>query len=110
MLKIVNTSCSRSSSGQVLRDRNSILNHNHSILDPEHCWLSDDQCNGGMKWTQWAYRWKSRITLGYYPRGQILQNTYLDRSNTNDDWTELKSNAKSDIINTMNAQELDKNT
>jgi len=78
--------------------------------DPEHCWLSDDQCNGGMKWTQWAYRWKSRITLGYYPRGQILQNTYLDRSNTNDDWTELKSNAKSDIINTMNAQELDKNT
>ena len=55
-------------------------NPNHSILDSEHCWLSDDQCNGGMKWTQWAYKWKSRITLGYYPRGQFLQNTKFDHS------------------------------
>ena len=48
------------------------------FLEGEHCWLSDDQCNGGMKWTQWAYRWKSRISVGYYPRGQILQNSNLD--------------------------------
>ena len=48
------------------------------FLEAEHCWLSDDQCNGGMKWTQWAYRWKSRISVGYYPRGQILQNSNLD--------------------------------
>ena len=37
-----------------------------------------------MKWTQWAYRWKSRISVGYYPRGQILQNSNLDTAGEKD--------------------------
>jgi len=46
--------------------------------DSEHCWLSDDQCYGGMKWTSWATRWFFRSTVGYYPKGPILQDTETD--------------------------------
>lgn len=46
--------------------------------DEEHCWLSDDQCYGGMKWTSWAYRWAHRTTVGYFPKGEIHQDTEVD--------------------------------
>jgi len=46
--------------------------------DHEHCWETDDACSGGMKWTAWAYRWFTRKEIGYYPKGEVLQNTYLD--------------------------------
>ena len=46
--------------------------------DEEHCWKSDDQCDGGMKWTSWGYRWLHRKTFGFFPKGGFQQNTEID--------------------------------